>query len=292
MSWRKLIKSSWCFVVVVALLTSGSGLVAAEQPQPPFSVRARDLAQIEDLMQVGPDQRIAFDASAALERGYSIESIRLAEESVAFTNALVEAAIQRAKSAGADQVDFISIEGLDMDLDMYPALKAYFEDAAKSTPQVEDAVGAVPQAEEYVASPDRERLAARPIALAAATPQSVCGSIGNPVPSKAVASKTWGPYSSQSAAESQLKKWGYYRASWIPGGDWTRNQTYQSTYCKKDTFRDHAGVPYKSGSKWYFWEQNYTGTIPGEPNPVLSAWPGNWPYSTWPNYVYWWHRTY
>lgn len=236
-----------------------------------FESLSQELSAMEHFYAAAPDgQTIVFDADEARRLGFSAESIKLAQETAALTNDIVAKALSNARAAGTDGTT-ISVEGISVDMSQYPTLAAYNTEAWRRIEAGADN-GSVN------ASPD--------------SPQSVCGSKTNPVPNRAAPWVTKGPYNSQSAAETQLRNWGYYRAGWVPGGDWTRNQTYQPATCKVNTFRDHAGIPFKSGTKWYFNEQNYTGTVPGEPNPVLSALPTNWPYLTWPDYVLWWHRTY
>jgi hypothetical protein len=260
-------------LVAIMLASTVLGAGAQEGVSPDrFESLSQEISAMEHLYAVAPDgQTIVFDTDAAQELGFSAESIKLAQETAALTNEIVAKALSSARAAGTDGTT-ISVEGISVDMSQYPTLADYNTEAWR---RIE--AGGV-DSSSNATSPD--------------SPQSVCGSKTNPVPNSAAPWVRKGPYSSQSAAETQLRNWGYYRAGWIPGGDWTRNQTYQQATCKKDTYRDHAGIPFKSGTKWYFNEQNYTGTVPGEPNPVLSALPTNWPYLTWPDYVLWWHNTY
>ncbi len=114
-----------------------------------------------------------------------------------------------------------------------------------------------------------------------------CGTWWHPVPNSGALWNTTGPYSSQRAAEQTLRNWGYHATPNLAGGGWTRPQTYKWWYCGWNTFRDHAYIY----SSRYIREQNYTGSIPGEPNPEVWA-SRPWPYPTWPAYVAWWHSRY
>jgi hypothetical protein len=259
-------------LVAIMLASAVLGAGAQEGVSPDgFVSLSQELSAMEYLYSVAPDgQTIVFDTDSALKLGFSAESIELAQETASLTNEIVAHALSNARAAGTDGTT-ISVEGISVDMSQYPALADYNTEAWR---RIEAGV----DNSSTKASPD--------------SPQSVCGSKTNPVPNYAAPWLTKGPYNSQSAAETELRNWRYYRAWWIPGGDWTRPETYQSSTCKRDTYRDHAGLPFKSGTKWYFKEQNYTGTVPGEPNPVLSALPTNWPYLTWPDYVLWWHNRY
>jgi hypothetical protein len=269
-TWKNVAAATLLVAIMLASTVLGAGAQEGVSPDR-FESLSQELSAMEHLYAVATDgQTIVFDAEAAQKSGFSAESIQLAQETAALTNDIVAKALSNARAAGTDGTT-ISVEGVSVDMSQYPTLAAYNAEARR---RIETGVGS------------------SSIAANLDSPQSVCGSKTNPVPNFAAPWLTKGPYSSQSAAETQLRNWGYYRAWWIPGGDWTRSQTYQSSTCKRDTYRDHSGIPYKSGTKWYFKEQNYTGTVPGEPNPVLSALPTNWPYLTWPDYVLWWHNTY
>lgn len=263
------------FIVLLTLVVFSVplGSAIAKAPAPNFETLSHELNRVEHLFAVASDgQTVVFDTKAAQRLGISDEGIKLAQETAALTNEIVARALSNARATGSRvEITTISIEGINIDMSQYPTLAAYNAEALR---RVEAGV-------------DNSSIAA---SLNSA--QSVCGSKTNPVPSSAAPWVRKGPYNSKSAAETQLKNWGYYRAWWIPGGDWTRDQTYQQSTCKKNTYRDHAISPFQSGTKWYFNEQNYTGTVPGEPNPVMSALPTGWPYLTWPDYVLWWHNTY
>ncbi len=91
----------------------------------------------------------------------------------------------------------------------------------------------------------------------------VCGWYTNPVPASAVPWVDKGYYSDPAAT---LSSWGYHNTWNLAGGGWTSPQTYQWWRCGWNTFRDHANIV---GSNIH--EQNYTGSIPGEPNPEVYA---------------------
>ncbi len=232
-----------------------------------FETLAKDLTRMNALFKVGADRTVFFDSAAATKQRFSKESITLAQEITAFTNDLTTEAL-RSQVARGENSETINLEGIKMNVARYPSLATFMDVASRR----------VKNGYTSVALPN--------------SAQQTCGSIGNPVPSRAAKWQTWGPYNSKQDAENQLKKWGYYRAWWVPHGNWTRDQTYQESICKKNTYRDEASLPFNSNRKWYFNEQNYTGTIPGEPNPVLTAATSGWPYATWPAYVWWWHCVY
>lgn len=262
----------WTLLAILLLLVSSVGTTSAERPAPDFEVLSGEMARMNNLFRIGPDnQSIVFESDAARRQGFSSKSITLAEETAAFTNDLVAAAVSNARMAGIATVETISIEGVNVDISKYPALAAYHAWGAQ-----------------HVKDNPRSSLPA----VSSSSPEDVCGCVGNPVPSYAVHWRTQGPYGSQSEAEQQLTNWGYYHAYWVPPFTWTRDQTYNEALCKRNTYRDEGSNPFQDppGSPpWYFNEQNYTGTVPGEPNPVMSVWPGDWPYATWPAYVLWWH---
>lgn len=269
-AWQRVVIAALMVAIMLASTVLGAG---AQEGGPPdrFESLSQELSGMEHLYAVAPDgQTIIFDTVAAQKLGVSAESIKLAQETAALTNDIVAKALGNARAAGLDGTT-ISVEGISVDMSQYPTLADYNTEAWR---RIEAGVN--------IGS----------IEASPGSPQSVCGSKTNPVPNRAAPWVRKGPYNSQSAAETQLRNWGYYRASWVPGGDWTRDQTYQPSTCKRNTYRDHAGIPFRSGTRWYFNEQNYTGTVPGEPNPVMSVLPTNWPYLTWPDYVLWWHRTY
>lgn len=256
-------------VFLVALLISAvtAGSTAASPAAPDLRTLSSELTQLNGFYRVGTDGRtVVFDSARAKQSGFSPTAIKLAEETAAFTNDLVNAAINKAKTSGATIVGTINLEGVTVDINKYPTLVAYNSLLSQQS------------------------IAAGTLQVTSA--QSVCGSKTTPVPNYAANWVKKSGYSSQYVAEQTLKSWGYYSAWWIPGGDWTRNQTYQESICKKNNYRDHSRGPWQEGTKWYFREQNYTGTVPGEPNPVMSSYPGNWPYLTWPDYVWWWHGKY
>lgn len=240
-------------LLVVTVMPAAAGFT----PVPGIENLPSEIAISEQFYRIGSDGRsIVFDSASAKRSGVSSLALKLAEETAAFTNELIQA-------AASGNGNTLSLEGVIVDINKYPTLAAY-----------------------------NAMLAQRRVpigTLGLSTAQSICGAKEKPVPNYAAPWIRKGPFNTQNAAESQLKNWAYFRAWWVPGGDWTRNQTYQQWICKANNYRDHAGSPYKSGSYWYFMEQNYTGSVPGEPNPVMSTNPANWPYLTWPSYVYWWH---
>jgi len=261
-------------VSLVFLVTSIQTIIA-EDSSPDFDILSLELEAMDDLFQIGADQQtIIFDSEAARRKGFSLEGIKLAEEMATFTNKVVNKAMKAAERHGVKDVELININEARVDINKYPSLAAYFRDAS-----VRRADGLINS--DFILKPD-----------ATDDPKTVCGSINNPVPSSAAAWTTQGPFDTKQAAEKKLSSLGYYKTSSYAGGGYTRNQTYNESICKKDNYRDHAGNPYKSNSdnKWYFKEQDYTGSIPGEPNPSVLKKATNWPYLTWPAYVYWWHK--
>jgi len=263
-------------VALVFLVTSIQTIIA-ENSSPDFDILSLELEAMDDLFQTSADQQtISFDSEAATRKGFSRESIKLAEEMATFTNKVVINAVKAAKRHGVKDVELINIKEARIDINKYPSLAIYFREAS-----VRRAKGLING--DFILRPN-----------ATDDSKTVCGSTNNPVPSSAAAWTVQGPFDTKQKAEQKLSSLGYYKTSKYAGGGYTRNQTYNESICKKNTYRDQALDPYQSISdnKWYFKEQNYTGDIPGEPNPVMSIKPSNWPYLTWPVYVRWWHKNF
>ena len=119
-----------------------------------------------------------------------------------------------------------------------------------------------------------------------------CGYYNNPRP-KTSAPK---PSSWHHDPEKTLTDWGYHRTAKYATGreygiyDYTRNITYNSRYCKNNSFRDHAGIDGdgRGGKSNILREQKYWGYTPnGECNPEIHSY--TWPYPEWPAYCKWWH---
>lgn len=267
------------FVLMVNLvfLVTSIRTIIAEDSSLDFGTLTLDLIEMNDLFQIDLDQQtIVFDSEAATRKGFYPGSIKLAEEMSAFTNEIVDKAARAAKRHGIKYVELINIKEARVNINKYPALKAYSREASARR-------GSGLINRDFFIKPNDTD-----------DPKTVCGSVNNPVPSSAAAWTKKGPFSTKQNAEQELSNLGYYKTSRFAGGGYTRNQTYNESICKKDNYRDHASNPFKntSDNKWYFNEQNYTGDIPGEPNPVMVKKASNWPYLTWPYYVWWWHRNF
>ncbi len=112
--------------------------------------------------------------------------------------------------------------------------------------------------------------------------RTICGWYVNPKPSHAA---RWKSYTRANPAAT-LRSLGYHPSPNAIGGGWTRPQTWRPFFCGRSTYRDHALIR----GRHTLLEQNYKGSPPGEPNPEVWR-SGPWPYSDWPAYVFWWHRT-
>lgn len=242
-----------------------------------FTKRSRVLSQLmSQYMRGGGTEPVAFDINAAREAGIDEESIELARQMVAHTNALLEAA----KATG--NVESASIAKTNVTMEDFPAVDEYFQQAslvARSRQGREDS--ASPKGEPPSSSTNEmAALAVDPFQAA----YQNCGVWWNPLPTRAA---PWVTYTS-SNPDATLRSWGYHGTpSHIFGGGYTRAQTYMWWICGFGTFRDHA-VIFSSNQ---FREQNYAGWRPrGEPNPEVYA-SGPWPYPLWPSYVSWWHQT-
>jgi len=251
-------------LVILSLLITGE-IAQAQQFSSDFDTLSLDLELMYDLFQGGGDQLVTFDSEAARKQGYSPKSIKLAEELTAFTNDLIIEAKKNRKAKGVRT----DVRELGSSIKKYSLLNTYFQDAAENAKTI-----------------SKDEHEARIKGLFPPVNEYVCGSIWHPVPSSAAPWKIFGPYSSNKAAEQHLKDIGYHGTPDSAGGGFTRPQTYKWALCGFKTYRDHAYV-----SKKEIHEQNYTGSIPGEPNPEIWR-SGPWPYPTWPAYVVWWHRTY
>lgn len=264
-------------IVTFGILSNHLQATIAEDFLLDFDTLSLELSEMDNLFQVSTEQQtVVFDSESATRKGFSLESIKLAEEMATFTNKVVINAVKAAKRHGVKDVELINIKEARIDINKYPSLAIYFREAS-----VHRAKGLING--DFILRPNGTD-----------DPKTVCGSTNNPVPSSAAAWTVQGPFDTKQKAEQELSSLGYYKTSKYAGGGYTRNQTYNESICKKDTYRDQALDPYKSTSdnKWYFKEQNYTGNIPGEPNPVMSIKPSNWPYLTWPVYVRWWHKNF
>lgn len=255
----------------LALVLLISIAVEAQKPTPDFQATSSQLALMSEFFGGGYSEGkiipITFDNAAAREQGFLFEDIQLAEELTAFTNDIIAASAK----VGTDNAD---VRDLDVDITNYPVLEKYFSEATKYSLQN--------------ATRSDSALSVGTPTINSLTSELICGALWNPVPAR---QKTWyyhpTTFSTRSAAETKLREWGYHSTVNLAGGGFTRPQTYNWTLCGFNTFRDHA-YPYSTNGRWKIAEQNYTGSIPGEPNPEVYA-SGPWPYRTWPAYVYWWH---
>lgn len=272
-------RTALVLMVALVFLVTSIQTIIAEDSSPDFDILSLELAEMDSLFQVDTDQQtVVFDSESALRKGFSAESIKLAEEMAVFTNNIVNKATKAAKRHKVKDAELINIKEARVNINKYPSLAIYLREAS-----VRCANGSINGDFTLKRKGTND-------------PRTVCGSINNPVPSSAAKWTTRGPFDSEGAstrggAKGYLHSLGYYSSSPFAGGGYTRNQTYNKKICKKDTYRDHALDPFKntSDNKWYFKEQDYTGSIPGEPNPVITTNPFNWPYLTWIVYVKWWH---
>jgi len=228
-----------------------------------FASLAQDLLKMESLFSGGNGDLVTFDSLTAQQLGFSEESIGLAEELAAHTNDLILAAREAQESAQAASIDSLSVETTD-----YPRLQSFFVAAT-----------------EYSRSISENEVEAAGWCNAWLTDAACsCGHWWYPRPSRAAPWRNW----TSSNPANTLRSWGYHETPGWAGGGWTRAQTYYSSRCGNNTFRDHA---YTTGSTT-FREQNYSGFTPrGEPNPEF--WNGGpWPYAAWPSYVQWWHSNF
>lgn len=225
-----------------------------------FAALSTDLLQMEAFFSGGSGQPVIFDAEAARSQGFPPESIALAEELAAHTNALISAAEANLKEGASADVVASSV-----DLSSFPKVSAYFALATENEQnggEVEPAGWCNSALTDAACS---------------------CGHWSYPRPTTAA---PWKDLTSSNPANT-LRSWGYHETPGWAGGGWTRPQTYYSSRCGNNTFRDHAYTV----SSTKFREQNYSGYTPrGEPNPEFWA-SGPWPYGAWPSYVQWWHST-
>lgn len=262
--------------VLVAALVFGAPLAimaqgpAAQQSAINFTSVSTDLQAMGDLFGGGGGKPVTFDAAAAAQRGLSKESIELAAELAAFTNALM--AGTGAATAAAPSVDVTQVN---VDLQQFPRVAEFFDEATNHSNQLP----VDPKDDEQPQVPEG-------VQPASFLSEYYCGAFWRPRPSTGAPWKRW--YSPSGNAAGSLSAWGYHTTPDWAGGGWTRPQTYTPWLCGWGTFRDHAYII----DRWNFREQYYGGwTPPGEPNPEVWR-VGPWPYLTWPAYVRWWHSRY
>lgn len=255
------------FVLVLLLaLIAVAGASAQETPisitQANFVNLSTDLMKMDGLYSGGNDDLVIFDSKTALDQGFDVNSVALAEELAAHTNALILAARRALANDGISDIAALNVSLAD-----FPRVQAYF---AAATESAKGAAG-VSTTEGWCNS-----------ALTDAA--CSCGHWLYPRPSSAAPWRNW----TSSNPSNTLTSWGYHTTPGWAGGGWTRPQTYYSSRCGNNTFRDHA---YVTGSTT-FREQNYSGFTPrGEPNPEFWA-GGPWAYGAWPSYVQWWHSNF
>ncbi len=239
-----------------ALVLAPSSALAAGKARSASALAklSADQAEVDSFSRVSPTQVVTFDETSAAAAGMDATGRRLGREMAVFANAVVRGAMSNRGIAGAAPV-----------LQRLPTLKSYMRRAT-----------ALRRASSL--APPRARVSFGNNFWTYRT----CGSFGSPRPT---VGKRWMTFNSNDPVGT-LRSWGYHSTPDWAGGGWTRDQTYASWVCGWRTFRDHA---YIVGSQ--IREQNYAGWRPrGEPNPELWR-VGPWPYSSWPAYVYWWHRT-
>lgn len=186
---------------------------------------------------------------------YSNDAIQIVEEMVALSNELM--------SELSDEKTSISDDSFDAK--KYQNLAEYYE-----------------LAQEFNSMPVADA------ALIAS--QVVCGWYANPVPNYEAPTIQIASANSYGDGEQILFSIGYHTTPQSAGGGYTRPETYNWWLCGFGTFRDAGWLDQQNGL-WRVWEQNYTGSIPGEPNPEVWR-TGPWPYVDWPAYVAWWHYNY
>lgn len=281
--------------IVVAPPETGEGRdTAGGFPPQQFDELTRELALMEDLFGGGGTELVTFDAEAARRRGFSQQAIQLAGEMAFFTNDLIVGARAGARAAAerssapvdnesvASRMVEVDVTTVEANTDVYPLLSGYL----KSADAQADNAGTVraprlggPDAAGSAAQ-QNERTAGLAIPFVS---KRVCGSIGNPKPSRAAPRLTLRGLQSPSLF---LRMQGYHETPGRAGGGWTRPQTYKPVLCGWHTYRDHAIITGRHSVS----TQTYRGWEPdGEPNPEVWR-SGPWPYRTWPAYVYWWHR--
>lgn len=219
-----------------------------------FQQLTDDLKKMEQLgiLSGGGAIPVSFDKQTAEKNGFSTESINLAQQSADYANEIVEKGKNSSAGLNSQNVDFKK----------YDALNTYFE---KATEYNREHNG-------------KDQLNAQ------ATAGETCGDFQHPLPSRAAPRLG---YSSANPAGA-LRSMGYHETPGYAGGGWTKGQTWNRPICGDNTFRDH-GIVESSSS---YSTQTYAYWSPrGEPNPEV--WTNVvWPYTTWPNYVKWWHDTY
>ena len=250
----------------------------------------------------GKGKPVKVRADAARKEKFSKKSIRLAEESATFTNAIVA-------SLSDETPGIVKASAREL-LRHYPTLTGYFKaaarfsDAASSPPQTgaPSAPDAPVPAPAEGPSPTEASAATEAMltteggdqAAGAASAQGLflvgevfkrwaCGWYTNPKPARAADRVC---FTGVLDPKAELLAKGYHHSGFFMENDWTRSQTWWAWPCGLWTFRDHGtiidGTTYK--------EQRYVGwSPPGEPNPEVYL-SGPWPYWDWPAYVYWWHE--
>lgn len=194
-----------------------------------------------------------FDAVSALEDGFAEEIVLLAEEMVAYQNALTRA------MAVSDIEDVTQIP---LSKKQYPRLNKFLEAASK---QLKSKDGFSPTGSIDSAIP--------------------CGDWCHPVPNY---TPSWVSFSS-SDPHNALHVLGFHHTAEYACGygncsthDFTRGRSYTGPYgtCSSPRFRDHGRI----------WTSTTFGIQYGEPNPEILSY--SWPYWNWGSYVQWWHNTY
>lgn len=230
-------------VLVLMLLTPVVAIgQSPAQPLPPLPIITSEFAKLEPYVRITTDAgwQQVFDASAALRDGVSPEIVSLAQEIVAFQNALA----QRAANANLPAVS----------VEQYPKVKELFDLASRK-----------------LRSSSGFKLA-KPVAQASPPP---CGNWTHPVPNSRPPDYGYGPYGDPAGT---LRSWGFHDTAFYAcyyinscGNDFTRGRGYNGPYgyCEAPRFRDHG---WHSGG-------GYVRIQYGEPNPEIFSysWPyWNW----------------
>lgn len=224
---------------------------------------------VPSLYEGGDNQPLTFNSELASEKGFSPESIQLAEDLTAYQNALT-AAQQKALNGDTSELE-------NLDVSNYPVVEAYFE-AADNFSQSKDLTKSIDSGNEN--TKDQEKAQNKNWWA-----EYTCGTWWKPRPSRAASWRRW----NVSNGDSTLRSWGYHPTPSWAGGGYTRPRTYKPWVCGWNTYRDHG---YTMHSNRTVMEQKYSGwSPPGEPNPEVWR-SGPHPHPHWAAYVRWWHWRY
>ncbi len=293
------------FVLLVLLVSSLLTVASAQEGVDPDRGVGWDPGQIDaQLMDLEPYMQYGekdgqwsqtFDAAAAQQAGFDKSMIQLAQQMVAYQNALAQAAF----TTGIEDVT-----QLDVSLEQFPAVKAFMaamtelraaqsEDLQLQAQLQEDGT---PQDGAGAALPNLFPLPPLP---PPPTLYHKCGAWSNPIPNHTPPRDhfpvpwPWTP--AQWLIGLGYHKTAYYACNFNDANcatDYTQSRSYNN--CPVPScFRNHGKsngnyfwVPIPGGKAW---RQGYSVQF-GEPNPEIHQY--LWPYWDWGAYVWWWHTTY